>query len=74
MVTTSGFHRSRRAAAVVSTMTAAAALAVPAAHAAGGSSWTPVSTANVANTSETPSIAKFGSAYEAVWVAKVGAK
>jgi hypothetical protein len=53
---------------------AAAALAIPAASAAGHSKWTVISSGNVDNTVETPSIAKFGKDYEAVWTAKVGAK
>jgi hypothetical protein len=46
-------------------------LVAPAAHAAAKPKWTALS-GNVKYTLETPSIAKFGSGYEVIWVAKPG--
>jgi hypothetical protein len=67
-------HLARLAALSAAGVAVAATLTIPSASAASHSKWTVISAGNVANTVETPSIAKFGRNYEAVWTAKVGAK
>jgi hypothetical protein len=52
---------------------ATSVLAMPAASGAGAAQWITVSSGNINNTGTTPSIAKFGETYEAIWVAKTGA-
>jgi hypothetical protein len=62
-----------RIAAIGSIVVAAAAMvAVPGASGASSSKLTAISSGNINNTGLTPSIAKFGSTYEAIWVAKTG--
>ncbi len=67
-------RRARLAIVATAALATATALAVPSATAAGGAKWTEISSGNINITVETPSIAKFGSTYETVWTAKVGAK
>jgi hypothetical protein len=67
----------RRAAIVTGLLGLGVPLAITAASpAAGGSStsWVTISTRNLGTTLTTPSIARFGSSYEVVWVAKTGSK
>jgi hypothetical protein len=53
---------------------AASLVALPAAQGASKAKWVTISVGNVNSTVEVPSIAKFGSSYEAIWTAKTGAK
>jgi hypothetical protein len=52
---------------------AASVLAIPAASGAGSTKLVTISGANIHTTASTPSIAKFGSSYEVIWVAQTGA-
>jgi hypothetical protein len=62
-----------RLAAVASIALAGASIvAMPAASGVSHSTWITISTGNVDNTVEVPSIAKFGSGYEVIWTAKTG--
>jgi hypothetical protein len=75
MTTDQGSRQPIRLAAIASIAVAAASmLALPAAHGASQAKWVTISSGNVNNTVEQPSIAKFGSDYEAVWTVKAGSK
>jgi hypothetical protein len=65
-------HRLRLAAIGSIAVLGASVLALPAASGAGSTKWVRISTANVNGTGTTPSIAKFGSTYEVIWVQKHG--
>jgi hypothetical protein len=75
MTTTQRSRRPIRLAALVSiAVIAASIVALPAASGASKAKWITISSGNVDNTVEQPSIAKFGSSYEAIWTAKTGSK
>jgi hypothetical protein len=74
MSTTRALRHQVRVAAIGSLAVATASmLAFPAANGAGTTKWVTLSP-GIHNTLSTPSIAKFGSGYEAIWVADTGAK
>lgn len=67
-------RRPIRLAAIGSIAVAAASMvALPAANGASSAKWVTISGSNVHTTATTPSIAKFGNTYEAIWVAQTGA-
>jgi hypothetical protein len=72
MAATLGGSGVRRLAIVATAVVACALVALPSANGASTPKWRVISTANVKTTGTTPSIAKFGNEYEAIWVAKTG--
>jgi hypothetical protein len=62
----------RRTAIVATAVVACALVALPSANGASTPKWRVISTVNVNTTGTTPSIAKFGNEYEAVWVERIG--